>query len=700
MNETLIMILRMSLATVLYVLATALVWRFWQKREKTMALKVAIGIFYGLCCVASNHLGVQYEVMLLNVRDIGPLAAGLFFSPISGIISGLIGGIERFLIGEYLSIGAYTRVACGLSTGLAGFLAAMLYKWVYEGKRPSIIHSFMVGAVMEVFHMYAVLVSNGRDIYGAFFVVQRCSIPMIIFTAVGLALCSMVVFRLSHEYRQKRRFDGPEKTPVFVHFQRGLVVVILLLFTFSTWVGYTIQFQISQADASNELAIREYELKTALEEADGDFEALQDWMHAKYNISDNYSTILIDRVEKKCIWGISAEEGPANVEQLGEADEKTFEEHVDQMPFFAKLDIVLGSEIYGTVMSLDERYLASVFCMSGNLRRSSEVQTYETLFSNILIFSSIYLLVSVLVENIVVRNLGRVNRSLKKITAGQLDEVVYVRSSLEFSELSDDINQTVDTLKGYIEEAKRRMEKDLKLAAAIQEAALPKDFTFKRDDFRIFALMDPAKEVGGDFYDFFFTDNDTMVLVIADVSGKSVPAALFMMRAKTAIKNFARSSNGPAELLANVNNTLCEGNDAEMFVTVWLGIIDLKTGKMTCANAGHEYPVLMRAGGEYELVKDKHGMVLAAMEGVPMKEYELDLHPGDRLFVYTDGVPEAINEKEKAYGTERLVNTLNTLTQASEEATLRDVLLDVEAFAGKAEQFDDITMLGFTYLGQ
>ena len=192
--------------------------------------------------------------------------------------------------------------------------------------------------------------------------------------------------------------------------------------------------------------------------------------------------------------------------------------------------------------------------------------------------------------------------------------------------------------------------------------------------------------------------SDFCVLKIADVSGKGIPASLFMMRAKTAIKNYARSGTGPAEILQHVNNILCEGNDAEMFVTVWIGILDLTTGQMQCANAGHEYPVMMNAGGDYELVKDKHGLVLAAMENIRLREYELTMAPGSRLFVYTDGVPEAINEKEEAYGTDRLVAKLNRLKNAPQEQVVEDVLQDIRNFAGEAEQFDDITMIGLTFL--
>jgi serine phosphatase RsbU (regulator of sigma subunit) len=173
-----------------------------------------------------------------------------------------------------------------------------------------------------------------------------------------------------------------------------------------------------------------------------------------------------------------------------------------------------------------------------------------------------------------------------------------------------------------------------------------------------------------------------------------------MMRSKTAIRGLAESGQTPAQILYRANNTLCEGNDAEMFVTVWLGIIDLETGVMKCANAGHEYPVLMRAGSDFEVLRDKHGLALAAMEEMRFKEYELQLNPGDRLFVYTDGIPEAIDEQVEQYGMDRLTEVLNGVKAEKMETVLPVVRKNIADFAGEAEQSDDITMLGFTYFGK
>jgi serine phosphatase RsbU (regulator of sigma subunit) len=173
-----------------------------------------------------------------------------------------------------------------------------------------------------------------------------------------------------------------------------------------------------------------------------------------------------------------------------------------------------------------------------------------------------------------------------------------------------------------------------------------------------------------------------------------------MMRAKTAIKYYARSGQEPSELLESVNSALCEENAANMFVTVWLGILDLKTGIMRCCNAGHEYPAVMRAGGQYELLIDKHGMMLAIFEDNAMTGYEIRLNPGDRFFVYTDGVTEAMNEKQQQYGTGRMLEELNSLKDSDQETVLRGVLGDIRNYAGSAEQFDDITMLGLTFQGE
>ena len=245
--------------------------------------------------------------------------------------------------------------------------------------------------------------------------------------------------------------------------------------------------------------------------------------------------------------------------------------------------------------------------------------------------------------------------------------------------------------------ARQRIETELNVATQIQSDMLPRIFPAfpERREFDIYASMTPAREVGGDFYDFFLLDRDRLAMVIADVSGKGVPAALFMVVAKTLLKNAVQTGLSPKEALEKVNNQLCENNEAEMFVTVWLGIYEISTGKLTAANAGHEYPAICRAGGSFELLKDRHGFVLAGMENVRYREYELEIGVGDTLFVYTDGVTEATDGSGNLYGTDRMLAALNQKQKhkPGPEELLHQIKTDIDRFVDTAPQFDDITML-------
>lgn len=253
----------------------------------------------------------------------------------------------------------------------------------------------------------------------------------------------------------------------------------------------------------------------------------------------------------------------------------------------------------------------------------------------------------------------------------------------------------------YETSERERISADLNVAANIQNSMLPHEFP-KRGDFDLCASMNPAKEVGGDFYDFFFVDENHLGLVIADVSGKGIPASLFMVISKTIIKNLALSGKtmSPAQILQEANNQLCEGNEASLFVTVWLGILDLNAGTVTAANAGHEFPAVRQPGKNFELIRDKHGVVLAGMENMVYADYEFTLEKGATLFVYTDGVPEATNANNELFELERTVQALNVNPAAEPKELLSIVRGEVDKFVGEAPQFDDLTMLAIKYKGR
>lgn len=242
---------------------------------------------------------------------------------------------------------------------------------------------------------------------------------------------------------------------------------------------------------------------------------------------------------------------------------------------------------------------------------------------------------------------------------------------------------------------KERIGTELSLAANIQTDMLPNIFpAFPHiQEFDIYASMDPAKEVGGDFYDFFLIDNEHVALVVADVAGKGVPAALFMMMTKIMINNYAMMGISPKEVLERVNNSVCKNNKNDMFVTVWFGILTYSTGHIVASNAGHECPAIKRADGKFEIMEDSHNMVIGAMEGIPYGEYEFTLGKGDSLFIYSDGVPDAINSLEEQFLRERMLEVLNLNKDASPETLINNMKAEIDKFVGEAEQFDDITML-------
>jgi len=267
-------------------------------------------------------------------------------------------------------------------------------------------------------------------------------------------------------------------------------------------------------------------------------------------------------------------------------------------------------------------------------------------------------------------------------------------------QMEQDINEYITHLTAVTAE-KERIGAELSLATRIQADMLPNIFPAfpERKDLDIFASMTPAKEVGGDFYDFFLVDDTHLAMVMADVSGKGIPAALFMMMSKILIQNAVMSGKSPADALMTVNNQICANNREEMFVTVWLGIVDLETGLLTASNAGHEKPIVKSAHGDFEVFNDKHGFVIGGMEGLKYRNYEIQLAKGSKVFLYTDGVAEATDNAKELFGIDRTIDALNKCKDESPKKVLETVKASVDEFVGDAPQFDDLTMLCFAFEG-
>lgn len=295
-------------------------------------------------------------------------------------------------------------------------------------------------------------------------------------------------------------------------------------------------------------------------------------------------------------------------------------------------------------------------------------------------------------------DVSRDNRHFDKLNIVTGDEIENL--SLTMKNMEEDLGYYIENLTKVTAD-RERISTELSLANRIQAAMLPHIFPPfpDRKEIDLYGIMDPAKEVGGDFYDFFLVDNDHLALVIADVSGKGIPGALFMMIAKIIIQSCAMLGLSPAEVLSKTNEAICSNNQENMFVTAWIGIMELSKGKMRAANAGHEYPVLKKPDGSFELIRDRHGLVIGAMDGMEYYEYDMDMEPGSCLFVYTDGVPEAADKDNNLFGADRMLEALNSDSETEPEKVLNRVTAAIENFVQDAEQFDDVTMLCVRYQG-
>ena len=524
----------------------------------------------------------------------------------------------------------------------------------------------------------------------------------------------------------KKRFHtiNSKLTVLFCLFSLILCVVIGMFSYYASWNEYT-DFYYSKARETAVMAatlvdgdrIGEY-LRSG--ETDEYYEELGTiFANMKREYSMKYLYIYQPRSDS-LIYILDAQietDDPANISGLGDVYHYEKTEYQYLVPDVqAKRPSNQKHIVYDTDFGAMVMAWAPVFNSNGEVAAMVEADLslklvttmLRSYITNIILICSAIILAAVVMLTLIARRM--VSRPIARLTESVQDfvsESGVMRPTLElhtgdemqtlseaFGKMVRDIDRYTKNLALVVAE-KERIGAELSVAKNIQASMLPSIFPAfpEREELDIYATMTPAKEVGGDFYDFFLVDDDRLAIVMADVSGKGVPAALFMVIAKTLLKNMAQTGRSPKDVLEKVNNQLCEGNEAEMFVTVWLGILEISTGKLTCANAGHEYPVIKCANGDYELIKDKHGFVLAGMEGSRYKEYELHMDPGDRLFLYTDGVAEATNANSELYGTERMLTALNNSRNATCEELLYRMKEDIDSFVKEAPQFDDITML-------
>ncbi len=369
----------------------------------------------------------------------------------------------------------------------------------------------------------------------------------------------------------------------------------------------------------------------------------------------------------------------------------------DKELFLLKLN---GTAFYAMYAQADGYYVVSMIPRAEVIGSLTAIMLITAVMV-LLLLAVIFIRINHLTKRLIVKNIETVNNGLSEITSGNLDTEINVRDNVEFNQLSDGINATVSSLKGYIQRESERFEQELELARSIQNSAMPNVFPPfpERHDIDIFASMKPAKQVGGDFYDFFFTDDAQLVFLTADVSDKGIPAAMFMMKAKTIIKSLAQSRLSIENVISSANRILCEDNSADMFVTLWIGMLNTETGELAYINAGHCKPLLRRAGGEFDYLPGRADFVVASEEDAPYHSKSLTLKQGDALFLYTDGVTEAVNTDDALFGEEKLKNALNAERAETAGEICARAVAELSSYAQNAAQSDDITMLAVVYHG-
>ena len=783
------------------------------KKLPYMAKQIIIGILFGGVSAFASSFGVEMLGTVVNVRDAAPLSSGLVFGAPAGVISGCIGGIYRWF-SIYWGGGTDTRLACSIATILAGVIAAVLRKRMFDNKKPTWGYGVCIAIACEVLHMILIFLTNMGDPAKAFDLVKVATIPMIIGNSIAVGVAIVSISLLSHDRLLWRK--GSEK--IANTFQRGLLACIAIAFIVTSIFTYALQsrmvknqtieiftaamndvesdvteksdahllditekikddYENAKVESYAELKALLNELKTkhtvveinvvkdgvvkfSTDDKNEGYDMLEhpqsqefvDKMQTEPDFVQKYSRRAIDGVWRKYAAMSLSDGGFIQVgydaEQFhnminGLVFDVTKNRHVGTGGFVAVLDenlalvveeneniysgadvSIIGidppkemlsgdfatslyeADIVDAKTGLSEKHLyvfkfVEGYCIIAAMPESEatfmrDASIYTSIFMQVVIFATLFVFIYILIKRVIINNLQRINDTLGRITKGDLNVTVDVRTSHEFSSLSDDINSTVSTLKKYIAEAAARIDKELEYAKQIQLSALPTNFP-ENEEFDIYAQMIAAKEVGGDFYDFYKLSDTTVAFLAADVSGKGIPAAMFMMTAKTIIKDLAEGGMEVNDIFTRANEKLCENNESGMFVTAWMGILDLNTGTLKYANAGHNPPVLKRANGEFEYLRTRAGFVLAGMDGVRYRVGELTLSRGDRLFLYTDGVPEATNTENKLYGEDRLLEFMNRNSDVPATELLPKLKANIDEFVGEAPQFDDITMLMFDY---
>ena len=692
-------------------------------RIATLAFTVAVIVSLSFCQLGfwpvGEVAGRSVYIMLLLAP---PIVGALLFGPITGTLLGLFAGAITFAHADLMPLDFYEHnIMTPLNTfgllTLVGLIAGLLFKFALRrkpigGKRHGIIIgcSVLLSVVASGFMVLNMAILYGgkqlAEIQEYLLMTPEGVLAQMAVDALAIAVLCLAVDAVFLSLATR----SPSERKLLTVFRGWMLVISAIVFMLTSAFIFTIVTKQEAAESEDSMMS---EAKYLAAQLDGHPDSDPATVLHGYTEEDNGNVVVTDKLYT--ILGTDNEArfplGDSFVDDIGYGDKFSNPEDPanNLLQFAVDSDEICEVQTYtadGTwtmefsylaVAAYDEGYVSILRTSNMVFQSRFNILAATTLLAFLLIFATA-LVASWLLKTDVARRIDETNESLGKITKGNLDEHVSVRESSEFTSLSAGINTTVAALKDTIEEVEQKNAQELLTAKAIQESALPSaEPPFPDiDAFDLYATMEPARQVGGDFYDYFALDGGRIGFVVADVSGKGIPAALFMMAAKTAIRGAMEAEGNLAKAIGVANRNLCESNEAEMFVTAFAGVLEYGTGKLTYVNAGHNKPLVMH-GGEWSWLTERSGPYLGSFDWIEYKEFETLLEPGDELFAYTDGVNEAFSAEEELYGNARLEAFLAAHSELHPRRLLRAMRADLIGWSYGAEQSDDITMLALKY---
>ena len=687
-----------------------------------------IGLIFGCLSIVGFYLGVSIkyvngrgieDAVTFGTTALAPYLAALLFSYPSAIVSAIVGATFRSLQFDSINIPVMLAI---IFSATVGILSKIL---VFHNKKPRWYYASLGIVVIECFNNLMIFAFSGagyRDAYSIVNISDIICVLVEIFTItaifIGIGLLDKQKFNINLNHISTR-------------VQRSLFISSLAILIALATSSFLIMRNKSNSESINDIAsncngLRNDANDLSYQRLDPQIRMLASNRHIQNSgfsiiimLQDQSSgdpghidyagDIISCKTDKWQEVGASASPKPR--------DERVTFSANGGLPIHAFIRYVSADDSKATTFKVTfdnttrkNEYLATFMtCTNGIYGVMSFITTDEIslnarfstrllLYGEIMAVIILYAIINICIDRVIVSKIYRVNDSLEKIMEGNLDETINVGDTVEFKLLSEDINLTVGSLKNLANEVERRIDDELILASNIQHSSVPRIFPVAKD-YDIYALMNTAKEVGGDFYDFLLMSDNRIMFLIADVSGKGISAAMFMMRAKTYIKSLA-STNAPlSEIVERTNDELCSENEPGFFVTAWFGILNASTGELEYANCGH-CPPLMYVNGKYEFLNSKPNFVLAGMPGLHIQSEKIQLNPGDSIMIYTDGVTEATDAKKELFGNDRLLASISKNRSFTSRQLCEMIFEDVNKFSNGIDQADDITILNLRFFGE